>query len=336
MRRAAAVAVLVLSAPRTGTAGVCAARAEVTGDHELATRVSAHLSQLGAGGVEAPGCPPLRAAVARDPSGAVAVTIRDRDDRIEGRIVDDDVVAAVWIDSWLHDDLDAPLWAAPAAGAAARPKFARSRLARLALTAGYESTFSDDGTRWSGIGGGASVALGPIWLGLRGRISSQGAIAASGALTAAERGDLVVLATAATTVRLGSMAIAPELGLGVGAMSTRRIEGCKPIIAPVCDPTNPNTPGCTPMCAAGDPGYAYVGDNFATTRFTPRVAAAVAVSLPLIAHVWLDGRAALEAAPGRHGDAYAATPAADGSVAPLPGEPLASIGLTIGLRVGGR
>ncbi len=335
MRRAAALTLVVLSGSRTTWAEVCAARAQIEGDRELAARVSAQLRQLGVPEPtsEAPGCPPLRAAVARDASGAVAVTIRGEGDRIEGRVVDDEVVAAVWIDSWLHDDLAAPLWAAREVPPAPRAAHA---LDRLALGAGYEATFADDGSAWSGFGANVSREVGPAWIGLRGRFSA-GDVASPTQPTAAARRDLVVLATAAYATRIGRMSIAPEVGVGLGALTTRRLEGCKPIVPTSCDPSDPAAPGCDPMCAAGDPTIAYVGDGFATTRVTPRLAGALRIAVPLFDHVWLDARAALEAAPGRHAGEYDTAVRADGSVGvPLPGEPLTSYGLAIGLRVGGR
>ncbi|MCE9574646.1 MAG: hypothetical protein K8W52_15970 [Deltaproteobacteria bacterium] len=336
MRRAAMLALLALSGSRTSWAEVCAARAEIDGDRELAARVSDQLRQLGVPEAtsEAPGCPPLRAAVVRDPSGAVAVTIRGAGDRIEGRVVDDELVAAVWIDSWLHDDLAAPLWAARAVAPAPRRA---GRLDRLAFGAGYEATFSDDSTAWSGVAATVNRQVGPAWLGLRGRFSSQGEVLSATAPTAAARRDLVVLATAAYPTHLGRMSIAPEVGVGLGALSTRRLEGCKPIVPVNCDPTDPSTAGCDPMCPpGGDPAIAYIGDGFATTRFTPRLAGALRIAVPLFDHVWLDGRAAIEAAPGRHAGEYDTAIKADGSAGvPLPGEPLTSYGFAIGLRVGG-
>jgi hypothetical protein len=148
-----------------------------------------------------------------------------------------------------------------------------------------------------------------------------------------------VLAVVSTTRALGQMAIAPELGLGLGRMTTQRIDGCA--VMPVnCDPMDPtcttppppNPPGCTGAVNA----FAYVGDNFNVATITPRLDAALRIALPLFDHVWLDALAAVTYAPFGHATEYA-MPLPAGGMGPninLPGEPTAGLQLALGLRVG--
>jgi hypothetical protein len=157
-------------------------------------------------------------------------------------------------------------------------------------------------------------------------------------LTAAAKRDLSLLATASHSYELGRMSIAPELGIGIGRLTTSRLDSCKD---PMCDPnTDPTMCPVMPTPCEGDPGTLYVGDGFSATTYTPRLSIALRVAIPLFDHVWLDGLAAAVAAPLGHSDEYATSP--DGTTMtnagelPLPGDPLLGVQLGVGLRVGAR
>ena len=105
-----------------------------------------------------------------------------------------------------------------------------------------------------------------------------------------------------------------------------------------CDPMDPmcvEPPPATCEATAGPNGLVYVGDGLDESSFTPRVALALRVAVPLFDHVWLDGLASITLAPFGHREAYAESPAptAPGAFA-IPGEPSKSVQLGIGLRVG--
>jgi hypothetical protein len=148
------------------------------------------------------------------------------------------------------------------------------------------------------------------------------------------RTDLAALATASYTSALGKLALSPELGVGVGTMTTKRIDGCSP--PPVCDPTMPSCP--TPPCATGAPrGTAYVGDGLDVATVTPRAEAALRASVPLFDHVWLDGIAAVTASAFAHSASFLPNLVPSQlttAQVTLPGEPVALFQLGIGLRVG--
>ena len=82
-------------------------------------------------------------------------------------------------------------------------------------------------------------------------------------------------------------------------------------------------------------GLAYVGDGLDESSFTPRLALALRVAVPLFRHVWLDGLASVTLAPFGHREDYGApsTPMSPGTY-PIPGEPGRAVQLGIGLRVG--
>lgn len=347
---AAAILALLGGSPRA-LAERCAPRAQVTGEDSVVPLVAAELRRLGvAVGEATAACPSVEAAVRGDGQGGFAVTLRDGR-RSEDRDLGSPAVAAAWIDAWLRDDLDwrgepAPPGTAPSrvategAALSSERLVARGRpssasdglLARASVAAGYEQTWSGDGSAWSGVGVAACGHRGPWCLGGRARFATQSFATGQ---TGVARDDLSALATVAYTVAAGRAAIAPELGLGVGRMSSGRRERCAPA-APLCDP---HDPGCHPPpahCMDGD--GTFVGDDLRAATLTPRAAAAVRASVPLFEHVWLEGIASVEVAPFGHHSPFAATRGAPGDESPasiaLPGEPVTSFQLGLGLRVG--
>ncbi|MBA2543719.1 MAG: hypothetical protein H0V17_29015, partial [Deltaproteobacteria bacterium] len=306
-------AVICALLTRPAHADLCAARVELEGDIAVIGQVTAELARLGVErGSPAPGCRGVFAQVESDRDGGIAVAIRDGAKRSEGRVVSDAAVAASWIDSWLHDELDGRAWllAAPVRVAeasslpasilvAAAPRdVAPRRISRLSVTVGYEHAWTEDGASAGGIGGTACLGLGKACFGVRGHYLREADRTVG--VTAMARGDASVMAIARLPLQAGRMSIAPELGLGFGRMSTRRIDGCEPIANQPTDPNcDPMDPTCMPEPASCmDPnGKVHVGDNFATATFTPRLAASVRIAVPLFDRVWLDGVAGITLAP---------------------------------------
>ncbi len=356
MNRAPAALALValVSAPRTGAAEPCAPRAEVGGDAAAVERVTDELGRLGVTvAAAAPGCPILKAVVELGRDGRISVAVRGAAQRSEGRVVSDAALAAVWIDSWLRDDLDD--WSTPPARVAAvepvaptsapplappgdvAPMVATpSMFEQIAISASYEQAWSDDGSSWSGGNLSGCVRVGALCIGARARAAFQPELRSE--ITAATRSDLSLLATASLPIDVGELVIAPEVGLGLGRFTTKRIDGCKSpeMPPPNCDPMDPTCsppPSCEMSSNVKD--LAYVGDGLDESSFTARLALALRVAVPLFRHVWLDGLASVTLAPFGHREDYGspATQTSPGAF-PIPGEPSRSIQLGIGLRVG--
>lgn len=343
---------------RPAHAELCAARVELEGDAAAIGQVTAELARLGVErGSPAPGCRGVFAQVERDREGGFAVAIRDGAKRSEGRVVSDAAVAASWIDSWLHDDLDGRAWllAAPVrvATSPASPESptsivspaphdaAPTVISRFSITVGYEHAWTEDGASAGGIGGAACLGLGRGCFGVRAHYLREADRTVG--LTAMARRDASVMAIARLPLQAGRMSIAPELGLGVGRISTRRIDGCEPMANQPADPNcDPMDPTCMPAPTSCMDPAGKVGDNFATSTFTPRLAASVRIAVPLFDGVWLDGVAGIALAPFGHEDAYGTTSMVgpDGTVVPgtgefaLPGEPGSGFQIGIGIRVG--
>jgi hypothetical protein len=339
-RAPAALAIATLSfATRTIGAEPCPPRAELSGDPVAIARVRDELARLGVAiGAADPACRAVRARVELDERGGIAVAIVDAGRRTEGRVVSDPALAAAWIDSWLRNDLDAS-WStrasAPAAPAAApvaehpsAVRTVRSVFDRGAVAVGYEQAFTGDASAWYGGSVAGCAALGPICIGARVRYGHQ----ASGqtSVLTDERSELAALATASMGFELGRMAIVPELGLGAGRLAAQRGVPCK------CGPSDPN---CAPGCidADGNPTTATVLRAVASHQ--PRVAAALRIAIPLFEHVWLDAIASVTYVPFAHADPFVVDPEAlpqgtDPALYTLPGEPVTSMQLGIGLRVG--
>jgi len=343
--RVALALALVAAAMQTAGAEPCAPRAELGGDAEAVAKVAVELQRLGVDASTDPmkrpatKCPVIVAAVELDRNGGIAVAVRDASHRSEGRVVSDAALAAAWIDSWLRDDFAAPpaepLVAAPLAEPVP-PPVETPLLDRFSLAASFLLAWSEDSNRWSGFAASACVRVGGVCVGARFGYAEQN-IATD--LSRAAKRDLSLLATASYSQQLGRMWVAPELGVGVGQLTTSRIEGCKTDPGTNCDPmTDPNCVMDPPATMPCDPTAGqFVGDNFSATTYTPRVSAALRIAIPLFDHVWLDGLAAATVAPFGHSDDYA--PAPDGTTMngagfPLPGDPLFGVQLGVGLRLG--
>jgi hypothetical protein len=339
IRGRAVAAALVLSGFRTVGAEPCAPRASLDGDAEAVAKVAAELARLGDAIGDAPrGCRAVTAAVEVDRGGGIAVAVRDSSKRSEGRVVSDAVIAAAWIDTWLHDDFEVPA-AEPTpmhVDTVVTAPPAADPFSRFAIAASYELAWTDTSTSWSGFGVSACMRVGELCIGARARYLTD---TESTMLTAASRSDASVLATASWSHDLGTMSIAPEVGLGVGRMTTERADGCA--TPPACDPsTDPNCPPAKPPpCAPSGGTSIYVGDGFHAATITPRAEAALRIAIPLFEHVWLDGTAAVTLAPFGHGDAYVPAMSPPGTTPgdiALPGDPLATFQIGVGLRVGSK
>lgn len=229
------------------------------------------------------------------------------------------------------------------------PRTGSSIWDRIAIAAGYERTHAD--VTWTGAGVGACVRIGEICVGGRARIGFDPTRTHNE--TAVARNDVAVMATASRSLAVGRMIIAPELGLGVGRLATRRVEGtctvmmppanCDVMTDPMCTMTPP-TPGdgtCVPDNPTGGSPKLHVGDNFKASTIAPRVSVALRVAVPLFEHVWLDGLAGWSYTPFAHTEAFRVEKMIDPNTTPpdlvaLPGEPGSGYVLGIGLRVGAR
>jgi hypothetical protein len=355
---AALVLGLALSARGTVSAGPCAPRTELAGDPAAVARVTGELARLGVSiGEAAAGCRAVRAQVQLDDAG-ITVAIVDDTRRSEGRLVSDPALAATWIDSWLRDQLD-DAWTQPAGRPArlgttaspasagpprvsvrpanATPATAGSVFDRGALGLGYEQTFPFGGTSWSGIGGHACLRFGRLCLGARAHYAQGRGL--TDLLPTSTRSDLAVLAAVSAAFDLGRMSIAPELGAGVGRITTDRNTTCVKVDKPgvACDPSSDPTCKEPQLCTDANGTISLVGSQRQHTD-TPRLTAALRIAVPLFEHVWLDGIAAFAFAPLGHAEPFdlpgpGGSPGLDTKLA-LPGEPQAMIQLGVGLRIG--
>jgi len=336
------------------SAAPCPPRAALAGDPAAIARVTAELVRLGvavsAGDAATPrdACRVVTAALALDPERRIAVEVRGGAQR-ERRVMRDAAVAAAWIDAWVRDDFAAPPpdFVPPPSELAGRGAGAEARAAAgaphrgFAASATFDQAWTLDRTRWTAITIAGCARFGALCLGARGRYARQDVLAAQ---TAAARSDLSLLATASRASDLGHLVIAPELALGVGRLTTERIDGCRRL--PSCDPGDPRCvlPVQDATCVRDDPEHAYtlyVHDGFRATSVTPRAAAGLRLAVPLGGALWLDGFAGAMLSPFGHTGSYAlptasATPfGVPRDQLALPGDPLATFELGLGLRIGG-
>jgi hypothetical protein len=341
---------LALCAP--AAAEPCPPHARLSGDPAAVASVGVELTKLGVVVSDAPStCRTIDATVELGPSGGYAIAVQ-HGGQSEGRTVGDAAVAATWLDSWLVDDFGGPTFSAKLASApiVMRPQpvteaeaYADTKIAPrlgVAVFAALDQAWTFDRARWTGISAGACAQVGRLCFGATGRYATQSMLVGQ---TAAARSDLSVLATASVTSQVGRFQVVPELGLGVGRMTTKRVDGCR--VVPACDPADPHCslPPVDPECAERDQEHAYalrLDDDYHVSSVTPRARASVKLAVALADHLWLDGVAAVMVSPFDHDDPYGlpnATPAPFGvpmDQLALPGEPLGTFELGIGLRWG--
>ena len=330
----------------------CPPHARLTGDPAAVASVGAELAKLGVVVSDAPSaCKTIDATVELGPTGGYAIAVQ-HGAQSEGRTVGDAAVAATWLDSWLVDDFGGPTFTAKLASAPivapqepvteteARAEMAPTPRLGVALMASLDQAWTFDGARWTGISAGACVQVGRLCFGATGRYATQSMLVGQ---TAAARADLSVLATASLTSQVGRFQVVPELGVGAGWMTTKRVDGCR--VVPLCDPNDPHCtmPPADPDCAEHDQEHAYalrLDDHFHAATVTPRARASVKLAVALADHLWLDGIAAVMVSPFDHADAYglpSTTPPPFGvpkDQLALPGESIGTFELGLGLRWG--
>jgi hypothetical protein len=371
-RAPAVLAFCALLSP-TATAEPCAPRVELSGDRDAIARVAVELASLGVvlGAIE----PQYRACsvnamVTLDGEG-LSVAVQNAAKRSEGRVVSDAKIAAAWIDSWLRDEIEVSSWTiavpppappstlttmplAPIASAieTALPSATPGApFERVGLGIAIERSWTDDDTEWDGFDIAGCMRVGLACIGGRVRAGFQQDLAYLS--STADRSDIVALATVSLPLTAGQVSLAPELGLGIGRMRTKRIEACT---APPSVPPSNGMPGCSdpmdPTCtmtpepntgtgnecldAAGNPtNELYVGDDFDKVTYLPRLALAMRLSFPIVRHVWLDAVAAYTITPITPRGSYEDPDmmVSDPSTA-MPPEPTRGYQLGVGIRVG--
>ncbi len=350
MTRSSAALLFALAAP--AAAEPCPPHAQLEGDPAAIASVTVELVKLGMTvSGEPSSCKTVVASVELGREGGLAVAVK-HGTQSEGREVNNAVVAASWINSWAVDDLEpsraldvASLRPDPAAAPDVRhdqpeSTASTSPLDHFAVNAALDQAWTFDGARWSGISAGACARIDGFCVGARVRYGAESELVGQ---TAARRTDLALLATASYPTQLGRFELVPELGLGVGQMTTSRLDGCRHVAT-----CNPQDQGCVQPpqdddCIHHDPEHAFalaLDDHFSQSSVTPRISASARLAVPLGNHVWLDALAAVMLSPFDHGAAYEfpMTEAPPFGVPrdqlALPGEPLGTFLVGIGLRVG--
>ena len=344
-----------LTAP--AAADVCKPHAQLEGDPAAVASVTAELTKLGVvvDATAPAGCKTVFAAVELSREGGLAIAVKTGT-QSEGRTVSDAVVAASWIDSWVADDFSPPQpaangffdlrpaapVAAPGADVAVEATPAASEHALgVSLSAAVDQSWSFDGRRWSGISGGACIQRDAWCFGARARYAEQDILAGQ---TAARRSDFAAFATASYTKQLGRTQLVPELGVGLGKMTTDRVNGCRHV---TCDPHDQNCiePPPDMECIERDPEHAYtlnLMDQMHITSVTPRASASLRVAVAIADHLFLDGIAAVTLAPFGHADPYGLPlgevppPGVPPEQLALPGQSIGTFELGLGLRWGSR
>ncbi len=253
----------------------CMPTALLHGEGEVVTELGLELNLLGVSTREAKKCPMASAHVERG-AGGVVVSLREPSGQRATRTLSNARIAATWIDSWLQEDLRAPLLAArllPQRSAVAVQRSPRPPLLAKAQTravparryqasVAYESRYPS-GPSWTGLRAGVCVSVGFACIG------GQATIASSSDETIEEanyeefsRSSASLVANLIIPIDIGQATLRPSLGLGASRMTTERT---------------------TTLTCVGVPETGVCDDDIETERSTwaPTAEVGVSASLPL-------------------------------------------------------
>jgi len=218
----------------------CLPTAIVSGEQELVAALGYELNLLGVSSRAMEACPTATASIERGSSGVV-VSLREPDGRRAQRSLSDVRIAATWIDSWLHEDLGAPLLATrrlpqtttlrPLAATspettsnlAAMAPTVNEPARRLFATVAYESIDVGQNASWTGVRAGLCTQLGLVCVGARvSAANNSDETFAEAEPSTFSRTSVDVLAHADIPFHVGQATIRPGIALGVGWFQTSR------------------------------------------------------------------------------------------------------------------
>jgi hypothetical protein len=219
--RAIALALVLLAGGSRRAYADCKPAAVAQGDPALVKALIARLTASGIATTPAPGCPAVQ--VRLDKRGRqVHVRVTDAFNRLGERDVQDVATAAVIIESWTLQEVDAgtlpiePPVVATVEATPASPALATRHLVRSGVAASVLSALGSNGTTWVGGAAAACARIGALCAGaaLRGERDTR----ATGDTRTIEQDSYVVsaLATLDLPRKLGSFVVSPGIGVGYG------------------------------------------------------------------------------------------------------------------------
>ncbi len=264
----------------------CLPTAVVRGEEELVESLGHELNLLGVSSRARASCPTATATVERG-AGGVMVSLREPDGRRAARTLSDVRIAATWIDSWLHDDLGAPLLARrllpqapvtiarPAASSSASTAATPKPASRFLASAAYETIdVGQNSASWKGLRAGLCTHVGAACLGARvaaARNSEDTFFESDAALFSGRSVD--VLAHVDVPLRVGQATVRPGVSVGAAWLQTTRTNN------PDCIFVQPDEELCEDSFFEGEP------KNQST--WAPKAEVELGVSLPIAKSVGL-------------------------------------------------
>jgi hypothetical protein len=218
----------------------CLPTAVLHGEQELVAALGYELNLLGVSSRATEACPTATAAVERGSNGVV-VSLREPDGRRARRSLSDVRIAATWIDSWLHEDLGAPLLAIRLLPQTApvRPILTASPVVtsnrsvpapamneppkRFFAMVAYESIDIGQDASWRGVRAGLCTQLGLVCVGARvSAANNSDETFPEAEPSTFSRTSVDVLAHADFPFHVGQATIRPGIALGAGWFQTHR------------------------------------------------------------------------------------------------------------------
>ncbi len=230
--------------PAAQTAAIsadCLPSALLEGEADVVQELAAELNLLGVSTRRTASCPVAAANVERGAEGVV-VALRDPSGRRTTRTLSNLRIAATWIDSWLHDDLGAPLLAsrslvttaavastaavsttalaAPTTVRAAAPR-AQGRIFQASIA--YEARYPVGADAGRGLHADLCTYVGNLCLGGRLAVASfSNSTLSEFDTTSFTHQSFDALAQLSVPFQAGQATLIPSLGLGASLLQTNR------------------------------------------------------------------------------------------------------------------
>ncbi len=259
---------------------MCAPSVTISGDALLVEKLKSELRQLGVRLAPSDGCLSTKISVEQLSSGSF-VSVQEESGRSAYRQVGTIRMAAVWIDSWLEEDLVSDLLAVrtipsrlgqptlvsessvlppPVLDATLPNSDVSTKNWRVRMR--YESSSADD-IGWQGISAEACVSLSFACIGGVVRVSeTKDPFSLPNAFGVYSQSSQDLLAALRIPIAVGRNTLEPHLALGLSRLHTTRAEACP-------EPEAPPS-----FCSAGDP-------PITRTTWAPRAEVGLTLSLPI-------------------------------------------------------
>ncbi len=236
--------------PQLRSKKVCRPQASLLGEADLVAALAIQLGEHGISTMVSPDCPSVQASIEKVSTG-LFVSLRDASGTTAYRNLSDLRIAAIWIDSRIHDDLASSLLvtrsiptSAPLATASVVATSTRSASAPATrhwiFSADYLTETANNAVRWTGFRADVCRQFQFGCYGLSARLSESGTIVEDDDFQEFSQDSISLSAQASFPFQVGRSTLVPHLGIGANRIISQR----KTDAPCETDPLVPQAPDC--------------------------------------------------------------------------------------------